>query len=172
MNEHFVKKERDTMRSLRIRPVIFSLSLLLCFLLMKQDRLSNLTVTAWPRVAASARLVRGAFQGTEGWKLPANAKETKNPVKATPASIAKGKDLYKTYCQMCHGEKGDGQGPMAANLQQKPGNLTDKNLLGKVTDGELFWMISKGKLPMPAFEKTMAKENIWHIVNYIRTLAK
>lgn len=166
------------MRSLTSR--LFVLCLIVIFLnalLTSRDHTSSSrTVTVREAfgdvVASPISFMSAARQGAEGWKLPANAKETKNPIKATPESVAKGKELYKTNCQMCHGEKGDGQGPMAANLQQKPGNFTDKNLMGKFTDGELFWMISKGKLPMPGYEKTLSKENIWHIVNYIRTFAK
>lgn len=108
----------------------------------------------------------------DGWNLPANAKETKNPTKVTPESIAKGKELYKANCLTCHGETGRGDGPMVANLQVKPGNLTDAKEMAKYTDGEFFWMISKGKLPMKAYEKTIPAENRWNIVNYIRTLAK
>jgi mono/diheme cytochrome c family protein len=108
----------------------------------------------------------------EGWSLPANAKEAKNPTPATAESIAKGQNLYKKSCELCHGEKGDGSGQMASILTKKPSNLTDKKAMAKFTDGELFWMITKGKLPMPTFEKTITATDRWHIVNFVRSLAK
>jgi hypothetical protein len=43
-----------------------------------------------------------------------------------------------------------------------------------MTDGEVFWKITKGiNGIMPAGEKRMtAEEERWHVVNYVRTLAK
>jgi mono/diheme cytochrome c family protein len=108
----------------------------------------------------------------DGWNLPANAKETKNTVQPAAESIAKGKKLYEASCQMCHGPKGAGDGQMASTLPVKVGNLADKSAMAKYSDGELFWMISKGKLPMPAFEKNISKDDRWNIVNYVRTFAK
>jgi cytochrome c len=46
-----------------------------------------------------------------GWVAPEEAKKMKNPVKATKASIQKGKEIYEKKCALCHGDKGDGKGP-------------------------------------------------------------
>ena len=44
---------------------------------------------------------------------------------------------------------------------------------GGPADGEVFWKISKGiQGIMPAGEKRMSEEERWHVVNYVRTLAK
>ena len=110
----------------------------------------------------------GVGQTTSDWEAPAEAKELKNPVTADADSLKNGKELYKTNCVMCHGENGAGDGPMAANLNPKPAPLS-KETIGSDTDGELFWKISKGKLPMFAFEKMLTEKDRWHIVNYIRT---
>jgi len=111
-------------------------------------------------------------QKDSGWDLPPDAARTKNPVDATPESIARGKKLYTTNCLFCHGEKGDGTGPVAASLPTKPADLTNKQEVAKYSDGELFWMITKGKKPMPGFEKTLSEQDRWHVINYVRTLAK
>src|SRR5215216_5801750 len=48
-----------------------------------------------------------------------------NPSAADDASIARGKELFTINCQMCHGPKGDGIGPIAPFLIKfKPANLT------------------------------------------------
>src|SRR5689334_1462582 len=39
-----------------------------------------------------------------------------NPVKADDASIARGKELFAINCKLCHGETGDGHGPIAPFL--------------------------------------------------------
>ena len=31
-------------------------------------------------------------------------------------SLLAGRDIYNTFCQVCHGARGDGQGPAAENL--------------------------------------------------------
>jgi mono/diheme cytochrome c family protein len=58
-------------------------------------------------------------------------------------------------------------------LRRKPADLTNKEHMAEATDGELFWKISKGiQGIMPAGEKRMTEEERWHVVNYVRTLAK
>ena len=112
------------------------------------------------------------------WELPADADKTKNPVTATEESIAKGKELYldknKGNCIFCHGETGAGNEANLPRLRRKPADLTSKERMSAMTDGELFWKITKGITGiMPAGEKRMPQdEERWHVVNYIRTLPK
>ena len=111
------------------------------------------------------------------WELPEDADKTKNPTTATAESVAKGKELYmertKGNCVFCHGETGAGNEANLAKLRRKPADLTNKERMSAETDGELFWKISKGITGiMPAGEKRMTEEERWHVVNYIRTLAK
>jgi mono/diheme cytochrome c family protein len=111
------------------------------------------------------------------WELPEDADKTKNPVASSPESIEKGKALYlertKGNCIFCHGETGAGNEDNFARLRRKPADLTNKERMAKMTDGELFWKISKGITGiMPPGEKRMSEEERWHVVNYIRTLGK
>jgi mono/diheme cytochrome c family protein len=112
------------------------------------------------------------------WELPADADKTKNPVEATAESVAKGKELYlertKGNCIFCHGETGSGNEANLARLRRKPADLTNKERMTSMTDGEVFWKISKGiRGIMPAGENRMkTEEERWHVVNYVRTLAK
>jgi mono/diheme cytochrome c family protein len=111
------------------------------------------------------------------WELPADADKTKNPIPATEESVAKGKELYlaqdKGNCIFCHGETGAGNTENLPKLRRKPANLTNKERMTAMTDGELFWKITKGITGiMPAGERKMkTEEERWHVVNYIRTLA-
>ena len=111
------------------------------------------------------------------WELPEDADKTKNPTTVTPESIAKGKELYmersKGNCVFCHGETGAGNEANLAKLRRKPADLTSKERMTAMTDGEVFWKVSKGiQGIMPAGEKRMSEEERWHVVNYVRTLAK
>lgn len=111
------------------------------------------------------------------WELPADADKTPNPVASSPESIAKGKELYmeraKGNCVFCHGETGAGNEANLAKLHRKPADLTNKERMTAMTDGEVFWKVSKGITGiMPAGEKRMSEEERWNVVNYVRTLAK
>ena len=109
------------------------------------------------------------------WELPEDADKTKNPVASSPESIEKGKALYldkaKGNCLFCHGKTGANEENFTR--RRKPADLTNKERMARMTDGELFWKISKGiNGIMPAGERRMSEEERWHVVNYIRTLAK
>lgn len=111
------------------------------------------------------------------WELPEDADKTKNPIASSAESIEKGKALYlermKGNCVFCHGETGAGNEANFPRLRRKPADLTNKERMDKMTDGELFWKITKGiNGIMPAGEKRMNDEERWHVVNYIRTLPK
>lgn len=59
-------------------------------------------------------------------------------------NASKGKALYASQCASCHGAQGKGNGPAAAALNPKPVDLTDKAVMGKLTDQQLFDVIKKG----------------------------
>ena len=127
-------------------------------------------------IAPAAKAQEDFSQNT--WELPDDADKTPNPVAATAESIAKGKELYfdrnKGNCVFCHGDTGAGNEANLPRLRRKPANLSNKERMTAITDGELFWKISKGiNGIMPAGENKMKEpEERWHVVNYIRTLAK
>jgi mono/diheme cytochrome c family protein len=112
-----------------------------------------------------------AVNTARNWSATAAARKLKNPVPPTDDSIAAGRQVYGEHCQSCHGEKGDGRGEKAAELSVAPGDFTDAPAMRRRTDGELFWQITRGRLPMPAFDDKLTAEQRWQVVNYIRTFA-
>lgn len=104
-----------------------------------------------------------------GWKAPAEAKELINPKPGDKKSIKAGATLYKTYCVACHGKSGKGDGPGSKALNPKPADHTSKRVQSQV-DGEIYWKIFEGKGGMIAWGKMIKEENIWDLVNYVRTL--
>jgi len=106
------------------------------------------------------------------WLVPDNYKNMKNPVASNAESIANGKTLYATHCKSCHGTKGLGDGTKAATLKTEPGNFSSADFQSQ-TDGSIFYKTSEGRDDMPGFKKKIAdKDDIWSIVNYVRTLKK
>ena len=111
------------------------------------------------------------LQQEKKWEAPESAKKMKNPVASNDASIAEGKTLYAQYCKSCHGAKGKGDGPKAAQLEKKCGDFSTKEFQSQ-TDGEVYWKTTEGNDPMPTFKKKIADDqDRWKIVNYVRTLA-
>ncbi len=104
--------------------------------------------------------------------MPQEAKQRKNPVASDEASLKEGKALFETNCAMCHGERGDGNGPGAQVLKEKPADFTDAHMMGEMTDGEIFYKLSEGRMPMPGFKSKLSEEERWHLVNYVRSFAK
>jgi mono/diheme cytochrome c family protein len=105
------------------------------------------------------------------WDAQARAKNLRNPVPATPAALAAGNQIYQQHCQSCHGSNGDGKGEKAPELSTAPGDFTDAAKMSGLKDGELYWEITKGRHPMPAFEKKLTEQERWEAVDYIRTFA-
>jgi mono/diheme cytochrome c family protein len=101
--------------------------------------------------------------------IPDADKKRPNPVPNVPEAIEAGKNLYASQCAMCHGATGDGRGDLAVSMKWKIGRFTTAAWQGRRTDGELFYILSKGHGDMPA-EKRLVDQNKWEIVRFIRTL--
>jgi mono/diheme cytochrome c family protein len=105
------------------------------------------------------------------YKIPPEDAARVNPVKPTEESLSKGKKLYVIDCAMCHGDKGDGKGDMASDIKNVT-DFTNPDALKNRTDGELFYVIRKGKGDMPLEGDRAKDSDIWNLVNYVRSLAK
>ncbi len=104
--------------------------------------------------------------------IPADAARQVNPVKPTPESLANAKKMYGYDCAMCHGENGNGKGDVVADLKLTLKDYTDPAALKDMKDGELFYIIQKGKGQMPGEGDRAKPEMIWNMVILIRNFAK
>jgi mono/diheme cytochrome c family protein len=111
-----------------------------------------------------------AAKPNDPWPVPEKYMKMVNPVKSDPASIAHGKELYIQHCQSCHGKKGKGDGPKAAQLDTECGNFPTAEFQ-KQPDGSIFYKTFEGRKDMPSYKKKIPDaDDIWAIVNFIRTL--
>lgn len=112
------------------------------------------------------------YQEKKPWPVPDANKNMKNPVASNAESIAAGKALWGTHCKSCHGAKGMGDGPKAAQLKTEAGDFTKPDTQSQ-SDGSLFYKTSTGRDDMPSFKKKIPDaDDIWSLVNYIRTFKK
>ena len=105
------------------------------------------------------------------WTVPANFKTMKNPVAAGDAGIKAGLALYTKNCASCHGRAGVGDGVKARALKTFPGDFSKADFQ-KQSDGDLFYKSKIGREEMPKYEAKLSDDDIWSIVNYMRTLRK
>lgn len=109
--------------------------------------------------------------GIANWAAEQHAKKMPNPVPATQENLKAGLQIYNDHCVQCHGDKGDGKGQKAAQLSVAPGDFTDAKKMHGVTDGELYWQITKGRNPMPGYQDKLTPTQRWQAVDYIRAFA-
>jgi mono/diheme cytochrome c family protein len=96
-----------------------------------------------------------------------------NPVRASAASIALGRERYVTFCVPCHGPeaKGGVTGPVATKFIPTP-DLTNAELQKQRTDGYWHSYIVAGGAVMPSYGEALSSEEAWHIVNFLRSVAR
>ncbi len=99
-------------------------------------------------------------------------RNTRNPLKDTPANVADGKQSFVSYCSVCHGNDGQNTGVPFAALVSPPIPLLTSHHVQTYTDGQLKWIIENGIYPsgMPSSKGQFADDDMWQMVLYIRHL--
>jgi mono/diheme cytochrome c family protein len=105
-------------------------------------------------------------------KIPLEAVNQVNPVKASAESLSRAKKVYGYECAACHGDDGGGAGDLAKNMKSKMGDFRDPTTLKGQTDGELFYIIKNGKGEMEGEGPRLKPEDTWNLVNYLRSFSK
>ena len=106
------------------------------------------------------------------WVVPEEYKNLKNPLPPSQANLHAARDIYFDECVQCHGEHGQGDGAQARSHYPLPADLTDPQLLGNVTDGEIFYQISQGRRPMPSFKNRLTQNQRWQLVLLVRSFSQ
>jgi mono/diheme cytochrome c family protein len=85
-------------------------------------------------------------------------------------ALAEGKELYNIFCDHCHGEKGDGNGPLV--MQEKilgvPSYASSR--LPDITPGSMYHVIMHGKNNMGSHASQLNYDERWKIVRYVMKL--
>jgi mono/diheme cytochrome c family protein len=110
--------------------------------------------------------------GSTAPKMTPEDAAKKNPVPPTPEGLAEVRKLYGYNCAMCHGKTGDGKGDLAADMKLELRDWRDPASLEKMSDGELFWIISNGNGKMPGEGDRSSEKLRWNFVNLVRSFAK
>ncbi len=105
----------------------------------------------------------------QNWDIP-DDKKTKNAnFKFTNQTISEGEAIYTKNCMSCHGNLGKDNS--LKTLNPIPPDLASVKTQER-TDGELFFIITTGRMLMPSFKVILSEEERWKLTSYIRSLNK
>jgi hypothetical protein len=105
----------------------------------------------------------------EEYKITPEDAARKNPVKASPEGLAEARKMFKYDCAMCHGVHGDGKGELVESMNLTVSDWRDPTSLTGKTDGELFYIITKGKGKMTGEGDRQTEKLRWNLVNLVRS---
>jgi len=90
---------------------------------------------------------------------------------ASQPDIEQGRDIYRKHCQECHGAEGRGDGPRAAMLAPRPGNLVSAATSAK-TDEELLAILSRGvpRTAMRGWSDQLSNYERLAVLAFVRSL--
>lgn len=92
-----------------------------------------------------------------------------NPLAMDERTLSAGARTYQTYCAVCHGVSGEGNGPLVGEGKMPFAT----NLLLPTTqarsDGYIYALMRVGRGLMPSYQRVRPSER-WAVVNYIRYL--
>ena len=92
-----------------------------------------------------------------------------NPLSVSPENLEAGKSLYTTNCAPCHGDSGQGDGPVAHLLKTKPKDIIN-GVSAHLPDGYLYGTIRDGGVTMPSYEDAMSSHERWQLVTFVRAM--
>ncbi len=98
----------------------------------------------------------------------ASSASFKNPFDSLSKNqMAEAGRLFNINCAICHGAKGEGNGP----IYDKIGGVANLTEASKVAlaDGTIYHVISYGKGVMGSYASQLSRAQRWMIVKYIRT---
>ncbi len=108
---------------------------------------------------------------TDEYKISAEDQARVNPVKSSPEGLAEARKVFGYDCEMCHGAKGDGKGEVVESMKLTMHDWREPATLASLSDGEIFYIITKGKGKMMAEGERVPEKLRWNLVNLVRSLA-
>jgi len=96
--------------------------------------------------------------------------ELHSPIAATDRTREEGQQLFGTFCVVCHGPNGDGDGPLVPKIPNPPAySSADVRAL---PEGRLFHVITYGSGRMPSYASQLTRDERWKIVAHVQELQR
>lgn len=81
----------------------------------------------------------------------------------------RGAFVFASFCVVCHGARGAGNGPVAQRGYPPPPSLLAEHAQ-KMKDGQLFHVLTYGQNNMPSYASQLSRGDRWNVILYVRTL--
>jgi mono/diheme cytochrome c family protein len=94
-------------------------------------------------------------------------RELRNPYQPTAQVVEEGKALFETYCMVCHGKQGSGDGPIAEKIPHPPSYTSDRVI--QFPPGRIFHVITMGSGKMSSYASQLSETERWKVVTYVHT---
>lgn len=94
--------------------------------------------------------------------------------------LARGRALYQTHCAVCHGPKGEGDGPGVASTPLKPPSFRDAGMVAMMSPAYWYWRVSEGGTvepfrsrgsTMPAWKSVLSEADRWAVIAFQHTFS-
>ena len=94
-------------------------------------------------------------------------RELVNPLPIAPVTVEDGRGLYQTYCLVCHGAAGKGDGPLAASgkIPTPPAYTSER--VAAFPPGRIFHVLTVGSQKMPSYAALLTPGERWKVVAYV-----
>jgi len=95
-------------------------------------------------------------------------RELHDPFPPTPAVLERGKAVYTTFCRVCHGDRGQGDGPIIPKFPNPPAYNSDR--VRTLPEGQIFHTVTYGTSLMPSYAAQISVDDRWKAIRYVQTL--
>jgi len=133
---------------------------------MKEDEALRTYERAMPEMPQNTIPVEGGFKITGDM----DEKALVNPLPHNQQAIDRGHQKYLSSCVHCHGVNADGYGTVGQSFAPLPTNLKSR-YVQQQSDGKLYYRTAFGYRRHPPLAYTVAEDDLWAIIHYIRSLA-
>jgi mono/diheme cytochrome c family protein len=95
-------------------------------------------------------------------------RERMSPIPESPAARARGERVFKTFCAVCHGAAGEGDGPVIGKFPMPPSLVAER--AKKMPDGQIWHVITFGQGLMASYAAQVEEADRWKVVQHLRAL--
>jgi len=95
-------------------------------------------------------------------------RELVSPIVPTDRTAAEGKVLFETYCAVCHGTQGAGDGPLVPKIPNPPAYTSER--VKSFPAGRIFHVMTFGSGRMPSYASQLSVHDRWLIAAHVQTL--
>lgn len=104
--------------------------------------------------------------------VPQKSRGVRPLLTETPLTAARaGAGIFKVNCVHCHGTQGEGDGPIASFLRERPASLTSDEVRTMSVE-TIYRIVTEGKDMMPSFQGELSAEERFEVARFVTSLPR